>query len=66
MPIIKIDNKDYELDSLSIEAKAQLASLQFVDSELKRLSAQIAVLQTARVAYSKALNEALAASQTLN
>lgn len=66
MPIIKIDNKDYELDTLSNEAKAQLASLQFVDTELKRLNAQIAVLQTARIAYSKALNEALSVSQTLN
>ena len=66
MPIIKIDNKDYELDSLSDEARAQLASLQFVDAELQRLNAKSAVLQTARMAYSKALNEALSASQTLN
>ena len=36
MPIIKIDDKDYELDSLTDEAKAQLASLQFVDAELQR------------------------------
>ena len=66
MPIIKIDEKDYELDSLSEEAKAQLVSLQFVDAELQRLQAQIAVMQTARMAYSNALNLALAASQTLN
>lgn len=59
MPIFKIDNKEYELDSLSSEAKAQLQSLQFVDSELQRLQAQAAVLQTARVAYAKALQEAL-------
>lgn len=66
MPIIKIDEKDYELDSLSEEAKAQLAMLQFVDTELQRMNVQAAALQTARIAYSKALNEALAASQTLN
>lgn len=66
MPIINIDNKDYELDTLSEETKAQLASLQFVDAELQRLNAQSAVLQTARMAYAKALNEALTASQTLN
>ena len=59
MPTIKIDNKDYELDSLSDEAKAQLVMLQFVDAELQRLTAQTAILQTARMAYSKALNEAL-------
>ena len=66
MPTIKIDDRDYDLDQLSDEAKAQLASLQFVDSELQRLNAKAAVLQTARVAYSKALNEALAVNQTLN
>ena len=59
MPIIKIDNRDYDLDTLSDEAKAQLQSLQFVDSELARLQAQTAVLQTARMAYAKALQAAL-------
>lgn len=66
MPKIKIDEKDYELDQLSEAAKAQLVSLQFVDAELQRLNALAAVLQTARLAYSKALNEALAANQALN
>ena len=66
MPIIKIDDKDYELDTLSDEAKAQLTSIQFVDAELQRLNAQTAVLQTARNTYAKALNDALAASATLN
>lgn len=40
MPTIKIDDKDYDLDQLSEEAKAQLASLQFVDAELQRLNAK--------------------------
>ena len=59
MPTITIDNKQYEIDELSNEAKAQLASLQFVDSELGRLKAKAAALQTARMAYAKALGEAL-------
>ena len=59
MPPIKIDNQDYDLNTLSEEAKAQLAMLQFVDAELQRLTAHTAILQTARMAYSKALNEAL-------
>ena len=59
MPTIKIDNRSYDLDTLSDEARAQLTSLQFVDAELARLQAQAAVLQTARMAYAKALNEAL-------
>ncbi|WP_114971924.1 DUF6447 family protein [Rhodoferax ferrireducens] len=59
MPKITIDNQDYDLDTLSDEAKAQLQSLQFVDAELQRLTAQTAVFQTARIAYSKALQQAL-------
>ena len=61
MPTITIDNKQYDYDTLSNEAKAQLASLQFVDSELARLQAKAAALQTARMAYAKALGEALPA-----
>lgn len=60
MPNIKIDNQDYDLDTLSADAQAQLASLQFVDAELQRLTAQTAVLQTARIAYANALKQALA------
>jgi hypothetical protein len=59
MPTITIDNHPYDLDTLSAEAKAQLQSLQFCDSELARLQAETAVLQTARMAYSKALQAAL-------
>jgi hypothetical protein len=59
MPILKIDNKEYDLDTLSDEAKAQLASMQFCDQELARLQSQAAAYQTARMAYAKALKEAL-------
>ena len=55
MPTIKIDNKDYDLDSLSDEARAQLTSLQFVDAEIARLQALTAVFQTARMAYAQEL-----------
>lgn len=59
MPSLKIDNIDYDLDSLSDEAKAQLQNIQFVDQELVRLQAQVAAMQTARNAYVKALKAAL-------
>ena len=59
MPILKIDNKEYDLDTLSDECKTQLASIQFVEQELARLQAQAAAYQTARMAYAKALKEAL-------
>ena len=61
MNTIKIDNVDYDIDKLSDEAKAQLVSLQFCDQELQRLQAQAAAIQTARIAYSKALQSALPA-----
>ena len=59
MSTIKIDNLDYDTNTLSEEAKAQLISMQFCDQELARLQAQAAALQTARQAYAKALKEAL-------
>jgi len=37
---ITIDNKEYDLDKLSDEAKAQIVSIQFVDAELQRVNAQ--------------------------
>ena len=59
MPTIKIDNKEYDLDTLSDECKAQLASIQFVEQELARLQAQAAVLQTAKAAYLQGLKSSL-------
>ena len=59
MTTIKIDDKDYDVATLSDEAKNQLASIEFVDNELARLQARAAVLQTARNTYVKALLEAV-------
>jgi hypothetical protein len=61
MPTIKIDTVDYDTANLSDDAKAQLVSLQFCDQELVRLQAQAAAIQTARMAYAKALQAALPA-----
>ena len=59
MTTIKIDNKEYELDTLSEECKEQLASIQFVEQELARLQAKTAVLQTAKAAYLQGLKASL-------
>jgi hypothetical protein len=56
---VTIDNQEYETDTLSADAKAQLLSLQFVDSEIARLQGQMAIYHTARNAYAKALKEIL-------
>ena len=60
MTQITIDDKPYDLDSLSNESKAQLGSLRFVDSEIARLQSQLAAMQTARIGYANALKAELA------
>ena len=59
MPTITIDNVEYNTDALSENAKAQVVSLQFVQQELARLEAQVAVYRTAEAGYAKALKEEL-------
>ena len=59
MPTIEIDNKQYDTDTLSEAAKAQLTSLQVTDQEIQRLNIQLAIAQTARNAYARALGELL-------
>jgi len=61
MTTISIDKQDYDLDGLSDDARAQLQMLQFCDQEIVRLNAQLATVQTARLAYSNALLAALPA-----
>ena len=63
MATITIDGKEYDTNTLSDETKAQLGSLRYVDSELARLQAQVAALQTARIAYGRALKETLEQGQ---
>ena len=66
MTQITIDDKSYDLDSLSNDAKAQLGSLQFVDSEIARLQAQLAAMQTARIGYANALKAELSKNDVLS
>lgn len=59
MAEITIDDKTYNTDQLSEAAKSQVANLRFVDQEIGRMKAQLAVLQTARQAYAQALKSEL-------
>jgi hypothetical protein len=59
MPTITIDGNEYDTDSLSEAARAQVLSLQFVQAELQRLEAQTAVYRTAEAGYAKALQQEL-------
>lgn len=60
-PKVTVDGKDYPLDSLSETAAAQLLSLQAVDRRIENLQEELAILQTARIAYGNALKSALEA-----
>ena len=57
MSQVQIDGKNYDIDSLSDDAKKNLASLQFVQAEILRLNAKLAAFKTAEIAYSKAIEE---------
>ena len=52
-----INDKEYDLDDLSETAKSQIVNIQVVDGEIGRLNQQLAIMQTARNAYGKALND---------
>jgi hypothetical protein len=59
MPMITIDEKEYDLDRLSEATKAQLTSMRLADAEIQRLNIQLAIAQTARNAYALAVRKDL-------
>lgn len=56
---ITIDGKDYDVTSLSEQARSQIVNLRVTDQEIQRLQQCLAIAQTARVAYAKALEAEL-------
>ena len=54
---IVIDDTEYETEELDTNAKAQLASVQFIDAHMQTLKNEIAVFETAKRAYTRALKE---------
>ncbi len=59
MPTIKINDIDYDTDSLRAETKAQLEMLLATEGEIRRLQTQLAIAQTAKNAYAQALTAAV-------
>ena len=59
MPTIKIDNIDYDTDTLSPEARQQLEMLVATENKLRELQRDTAIAQTARNAYVNALKSLL-------
>ncbi len=59
MAIVTIDGRDFDLDTLSGEAKKQAANIHVIDVEMQRLRTQMLIHQTARNAFALALQQAL-------
>jgi hypothetical protein len=57
--MITIDNKQYDLNTFSTEAKQQLEMLVATDNKIRELQRDLAISQTARNAYAKALEALL-------
>ena len=55
MATVTIDGKEYDTDTLSDQAKATIGSLQFVDARMQQLRNELAIADTARIAYARAL-----------
>jgi len=56
---ITIDGKDYNLSDVSTAAKEQLRNIQFVEAQLLQLRNELAISDTARLAYTRALKSEL-------
>ena len=59
MPKITVDGMEYNTEELTDNGKAQLASLQFLEVQMRKLQNEIAVYQTARNSYVAALKTEL-------
>ena len=60
MPKITIDGIDFHTEDLSENGMAQLASLQFLEGQMQKISQEIAIYQTAQMAYAEALKAEIA------
>lgn len=60
---VTVDGVTYRYSELSEEAQEQVNNLQFVDQEMAKLNAQLAVFQTARNAYQNALQQLVPRTQ---
>ena len=61
MARVKIDDREYDTDTMSADAKGRLEMLVATENRLRELQREMAIMQTARNAYVQALKEALAA-----
>ena len=60
MAKITIDGKEHDTEDFSDKAKATIGSLQFVETKLHQMRNELAIADTARIAYGRALKRELA------
>jgi len=60
---VTVDGLTFKFSELSAEAQAQATSLQFVDEQIAKLNAKLAVYHTARNAYQAALQQLVPRTQ---
>lgn len=59
MPKFTVDGIDYNTEDLSENGKAQLASLQFLEFQMRKIKDEIAVYKTAKSSYTARLKAEL-------
>jgi hypothetical protein len=63
---VVIDGTEYETEELDTNAKAQAASIQFLDVHMQQLRNEMSVFETAKRSYQQALKLELEKSSTVN
>ena len=61
---IKLDDNEYNVENLSDQAKAALASLQFATARIKELNNMQALLQRAKNSYVDSLKKEMLSSKS--
>ena len=61
---VTIDGSEYNVADLSENARNQVLNLRVTDQEIQRLNQQLAIAQTARTAYARALKAELPEQKT--
>jgi len=56
---VTIDGTEYNVADLSENARNQVVNLRVTDAEIEKLKQQLAIYQTARTAYARALSAEL-------
>jgi hypothetical protein len=59
MAHVTVDGRDFEMDTLTGEAKVQAANIMVIDNEIAHLQTQIKIFQLARAACATALQQGL-------